>query len=326
MLDLRVSWSLPSLAKIYLTYSIVLDYDIEEDIFYIFTDWASRSVFNERLKRKTGRFWWKGIWFIYFDDKLELQEEDKSNYTAYIQSTNLDMELWASIDWLKELLCSTINLDRYRKVMIITDCEFLRKNWTNAYYWNRDKSKRETVDWDPIVHKKKRKKLCKLIHETYSIYFKKVEFDWVKAHSWNEHNTKADKSAVKWAQSKTRVFWTNIERRSPFFADSNRHKAYLPVSWMVLLIHIIGTRYLRNKKIRYNYEVVSRDNDMYKMTWRIHYDKKALSAEFIYKVRMKNDGSHQIDEILEEHTKIDIKNEMIKDGIDTNCLYWKLWE
>jgi len=45
----------------------------------------------------------------------------------------------------------------------------------------------------------------------------------------------------------------------------------------------------------------------------IHYNKKTLSAEYIYLVKMKDDGSHQIEEIISTHTKQEIKEKMIEE-------------
>ena len=53
----------------------------------------------------------------------------------------------------------------------------------------------------------------------------------------------------------------------------------------------------------------------------IYYDKSTLSAEFIYLVRMKDDGSNQIEEILDKYSKDEIREKMINNGIDKDIFF-----
>ena len=78
-------------------------YDLDEDVLYLFTDWASRSVYNPQLNRKTWRYWGKGVWMVYLNEKWEEEEEDLSDNLSYKYATNQDMELQAAIDGLEFL-------------------------------------------------------------------------------------------------------------------------------------------------------------------------------------------------------------------------------
>lgn len=298
-----------------------MDYPIEENIFYIFTDGASRSVFNPKFKRKTWRHWWKGIRFIYYNKKYKLIEEDKSDYISYTKATNQDMELRACVDALE--LVNKENLDQFRKIMIVTDSKFICENRGYAYFWDWEKRWWKTINGDPIVHKKKWKELAKNINTIYQHHWKSVDFDRVKAHKDNEYNNKADKSAIKWAQSNTRVLWNDSGVRQRFFKEKTKVKWFLSVSGQEILIHIYLYRYLRKKKIRYNYEIISRDHELFTKTGWIYYDKSTLSAELIYLVKIKDDGSNQIEEVLNKYTKDEIREKMIKDWINKDIFYGK---
>lgn len=294
-----------------------MDYPIEEDIFYIFTDGASRSVFNPKIKRKSWRHGLKGVRFIYYNKKYKLIKEDKSDYISYTKATNQDMELRACIDGLK--LVYEEDLSDFRKVMIVTDAMYVYSNRKNAFYWNRVRKSWKTIYGDPVVHKKERKELNKYM-KRLPIH---VDFDKVKAHEDNEHNNKADKSAVKWAQSNTKVLWNDSGARSRFFKEKTKVKWFLSVGGQEILIHIYLYRYLWKKQFRYNYEIVSRDHELFTKTGWIYYDKATLRAEFIYLVKIKDDWSHQIEEILDKYTKDEIREKMINDGIEKDIFFWK---
>lgn len=311
-----------------------IKYDLDEKTLYIFTDWASRSVFNKKLKRKTWRHWWVWIWFIYYDKNFNIIEEDKSDYISYTNATNIDTELWAAVDWLK--LSLKENLCLFKKIIVVTDCDFIHKNWINAVRWYRDHPWKYwvTLNWDPIKHKKKWKELAKYAKKINFEHKLKIDFEWIASHQkvdqidmrikWNH---KADKSAVKWAQSINRVTSNNTSVRSRFFKEKNRFKGwFIPIYWEKILIHIYKSDHYRNKQYRYNYEVVSRDNTYYMKNWRLYYDKKTLRATYIYLVKIRSDWSNQIEKIYKEFSKGAIKELMISYWIDTSVLFWKLWK
>lgn len=302
-----------------------MTYDMDENVLYIFTDGASRSVLNETLNRKTGRHWWKWIRFVHYDKDFNLVKEDKSNYVSYTQATNQDMELRASVDWLK--LARGIDLSNFRKICMVTDSKFIYDNWKCAIYWHREKPGvgRKTRFWDPVIHKEKRKELSKYRKEIYQICNIKTDFDRVKGHKDNEYNKLADKSAVKWAQSKNRIPIKHTTVRSRFFKNSERSKEwYLKIHGQTILIHVSKYRYTRNKWILYNFEVVSPDSEYFMQTGWIWFNKKVLSSTDIYLVKIKDGKENHIEEIISTHTKEEIKNKYIELGIDTSILFGKL--
>lgn len=53
----------------------------------------------------------------------------------------------------------------------------------------------------------------------------------------------------------------------------------------------------------------------------IYYDKSTLSAEFIYMIKIKDDGSNQIENIISIYTKEEIRKKMTEDGLDQSIFY-----
>ena len=301
-------------------------YDLNEDVLYLFTDWASRSVYNPQLNRKTWRYWGKGAWMVYLNEKWEEEEEDLSDNLSYKYATNQDMELQAAIDGLEFLRNKDLSI--FKKIMIVTDSRFLFDNWKCSvfWYWNKPGVNRRTRNWDTIVHKKEWKKLAKIYREIIKTKNISIDFNLVKGHKDNKYNNKADKSAVRWAQSNNRIVlkWRGV--RKPFFEENSRFKEWYidDIQWDTIFLHMICYRHIRGKYYRYNCEIVSWDHEYYKKTWWINCNQKTLSAKYIYLVKMKNDGSHFIDEIIAEYDKEDIKKKMKNDWIETKwLLYWK---
>lgn len=296
-----------------------MDYDIKENILYVFTDWASRSVFSERFNKKTGRFWGKWILIVYYDKNLNLVEENESDNISYIGATNNDMELEACVDALK-IVCYR-DLEDFIKVVIVTDSQFV-KEWAYRAERVRPKTKRSWITWEPIKHVEQRKQLIKYKRKIYEKQKKWVEFDWVKAHDGNEFNEKADESAVKWARSEIRMSWTKTIPRSKFLKSK---PGRFDMAWQKVLIHIIWTTWFKQQKInKYKYEVVSRDNPYFKLTNDAYYEGY-LSAKKIYKVEFgKDDKTRFIVDVISEEEKEDIRKKMIAAGVSIDVFYGKV--
>jgi ribonuclease HI len=89
------------------------------------------------------------------------------------------MELQAAINGL-DIISNGYDITPLKKIMIITDSHFVCYNRKNAYYGNRDRTKRQTKFNDPVIHKPLRRKFAKLIYEIKSKHFKPFEMDRVK--------------------------------------------------------------------------------------------------------------------------------------------------
>lgn len=287
-------------------------YDIDEDILYIFTDWASRPWLNKKPKRSWGMW----VFFVYIDKNFQEVHEDMSDYIAYLWATNNDMELQAAINGL-DIISNGYDITPLKKIMIITDSHFVCYNRKNAYYGNRDRTKRQTKFNDPVIHKPLRRKFAKLIYEIKSKHFKPFEMDRVKWHDDDENNKRADKAAVKWAQSASKVKGSNTTVRKQFFKSAKRYKGpdktcFIPHQDSEIYIHPYMFRYLENRWFRYNYEVVSRESEYFMQKGHLFHKDTALSAEFIYLVRLANDGSHRIIEVISKYSKESIRNRIIE--------------
>lgn len=295
-----------------------MPYPIEEHILYIFTDGASRPGLGKTPKR----VWWMGVFFVHINEFFEQIDEDMSDYIWYVWATNNDMELQASVNGLK--IAKLKDLSMFKKIMVITDSRFVCDNIGNAVFWKWNWTHWETSYWDPVIHKKQRKEVTKYIKEIFNIHRLKVQFDWVKGHSDDENNKKADKAAVKWTQSLTKVQGSNTSVRKKFFKNPVRYKkCYIPHATNEFYIHIYTARKLRKWRFRYNYEVVSQDSEYFMHEGWIFYEKATLSAEYIYLVRLANDGSNSIANMIATETKEIMRNKIIEAGYPTNIFYWK---
>lgn len=186
------------------------------------------------------------------------------------------------------------------------------------------------------MHIKTWKRLIKYTNEIYQKHKLLIDYDWVWSHQKDDgkddritYNNKADKSAVQWALSKIRIPWDwGLWVRALFFKKDALDKkkwfiSFLPISEEVIYIHIYAYRKLK-KGFRYNYELVSREHEFFTYRSYIWYTQKTLSAWIIYLVKINS--NNQIEEIVSEHTKQEIKEKMIKAWIDTGILHWKLGE
>lgn len=280
-------------------------YDLDEDVFYIFTDWASRPW----LGKKPKRVWGMWIIFAYLDENGDKVHKDMSEECGRVWATNNDMELGAVINWLKLIIYE--DLSNFKKIMVVVDSLYVLDNYKNAVYWNRNWTGWNTRMWNPVIHKKQWKELAKYYKKVYDTHHLKLGFDKVKAHENNEENNMADKSAVKETQSKVRVKASNTTVRAKFFKKTKRYKGwYLPIQGKEVYIHIYSSRPLNKWIYRHNIELVSRDNEFITYCWWIYHT--ILSAEFIYLVRIKDDDSYQVDEVLETLDKKPIKDKIIE--------------
>ncbi len=294
-------------------------YNIDENILYIFTDWASRP-WLWKIPKKVGWMW---IFFVYINEDFEEVYEDMSDGVAYLWSTNNDMELQAPINWLK-LIKNYHNLDNFKKIMIVTDSRFVCNNVNNAKYGVWDRNKWNTIYWDPVIHKKQRRELVKHIKEISDLYHIKVEFDWVKWHGDDENNKRADKSAVKGTQSINKIKWSDTSVRKKFFKNTRRHKqCYISHTNADIYIHIYTARPIRKWRFRYNYEVVSCDSEYFMNTGRLFYDKWTLSAEYIYLVRLADDGSHKIIDLISKESNNEAMQKILSNWYSNDIFFWK---
>lgn len=298
--------------------------DVDEDILYLFTDWSSRPLWNEKLKRKTWRHWWKWVWLVYIGKKWKIYWEDISDFVSYDKATNNDMELNAVIDWLSYIL-KFWWLDKFKKIKIMTDSMFLVDNRKKSLYrWQANWWK--TMQWNRVVHTPERKQFSKLFSKISKSWWR-IEFFWVKWHEWTFFNEKADESAKEWTRSKTRVkdSWGKGERY--FFLEKVWFDEKLPIFWEKnILIHSTNYRRLYKWQYRYEIEIVSPESKYFWYRTYV-YTENVMSAELIYEVDIKNDNSYQIERMIAEYEKEEIIKKILNYWMSEDVFYksknWK---
>lgn len=261
-----------------------------------------------------------GIFFVYVTNNGQIKYEDMSDYVWYVWSTNNDMELLASIEWLK--LAYEKECLWFLKVIVVSDSQFVVGNSWNAIYWLWMKRWWKTIHWDPIIHKPDWKKLTKYCTKLYQEQKVAVKFDRVKWHKDNEYNKMADKSAVKWAQTWARKKISSTSVRKQFLNNSIWYKPwFLPLDHNPIYIHPYTHRPIKGKWYICKYTLISWDHEYFNYKWRI-YSQKALSSEYVYLITPKTDWSHGIEWIVSIHSKDEIKNIMKNKWVDKSLFYW----
>lgn len=295
--------------------------DINENTLYLFTDWASRRVFNEKTKIKSWRYWWEGIRLVYIDDRYETKIIDLSDYISYTQYTNNDMELKAVVDWLKYLLKSDL-IQKYHKIIVATDADYVYSDrWMAMFY--RSWRWRKNSSWFWLQHKKLWKefyKICKLFSDMWI----RCSCEWIKGHNGNEFNEMADKSAVAWACSKNRV---PAEKRRWIrrpFLNEVKFDDKIEVNWEKwLLIHVTNYAWwLWKWWIRFICEVVDRKNKYFGYRFYLS-TNKPLSSKYIYEIDISSNDKyrHILESVNWEFSKQEIREKILNAWISEDVFY-----
>lgn len=128
---------------------------------------------------------------------------------------------------------------------------------------------------------------------------KRIDIEWIKGHSRNEHNKEVDKLAKKSAKRATKKLsgFVNVRRKR-----SERSVEYGSVAMLgqKISIRIITSEYLRSphKVWKYKYEVISPKSRFYKSVDVIYYHS-VLRQRYSYLVSLnKNKGYPQISKVL----------------------------
>ena len=296
--------------------------DINENILYLFTDWASRKVFNEKIKKRTWRYGWEWILLVYIDEKYELKKIDLSDYLSYVQYTNNDMELKAVVDWLKYLLQSEL-IQKYHKIIVATDSDYVCSNRDTAKYY-RSRKWRKNSSWFWLVHKNLRKEFFKIVKSLSNLWVKSSP-EWVKGHNGNEFNEMADQSARIWTCSKNKVpaqegKWIRMPFLEVITFDNK-----IDINWRQwVLIHITNHVNLWHNWKRFNCEMVDWRNEYFRYRFYIN-TNKTLRSTYIYKVDISGKDKHRhiIENIIWKYSKQEIKEKMLKDWISEDVFYRK---
>lgn len=190
-------------------------------------------------------------------------------------------------------------LSRFSKIVIRTDSMYVANNFENAK-WNWPKNRWKTRAGPPMQNTEYWKELMRLVKKAGV----RVDIKWVKGHSKDAHNIRADKLARKSARSpSTRSAGSQRVRRklSPYPLEV----ASVGMEGQLMTVRIITDKYLGppHKCYRYMYEVIDKDSAYYQRVDYIWSDVM-LSAGHTYFVRLNDNAKHpQIEEKLSEITK-----------------------
>ena len=219
------------------------------------------------------------------------------DFDGYKNATINQMELNACIVALQQI-SDFSELCQISRIIIHTDSLYVVNNYKRAVYnWSRNKWGKSTGA--PVLNAVLWKELIKEVKKVR----KRVDIEWIKGHSKNEHNKAADKLAKKSANnaSKSLTGFVDVRRK---LSNKSVEIGSVKMLGQKISIRIITSEYLELHKIwKYKYEVISKKSEFYKNVDIIYY-RDVLRVGHIYLVRFNKDsGFSQITNVFREIEK-----------------------
>jgi len=259
------------------------------------TDVNALNIYTDGSSYSKPRRGGIGIRFV-FPESMNKEELD-FDLDGYKGATNNQMELKACIEALRKVSNSS-ELHQVSRIIIHTDSLYVVDNFKRAIY-NWSKNKWEKSTGAPVLNADLWKELIKNVRTVR----KRVEIEWVKGHSANEHNKIVDKLAKASAKNPTKRLTGLVDVRRK---HSNKSVKIGSVNMrgQKISIRIITSEYLRIQQTwKYKYEVISRKSIFYKNVDIIYY-KEVLRVGHGYLVRFnKNSNYPQISKVFREIEK-----------------------
>jgi ribonuclease HI len=265
--------------------------NLDEQAVNVFTDGSSLPA-----PRRGGT----GICFVTVDaDGNEVI--DRLQPQGHQGATNQQMELLAPIQALRELRgkYSPVDVDRFTKIVIHSDSQYVVNNIPNALYSWRSNG------WcgpegNPIVNADL---WNDLVGEIFKATPKRVEWKWVKGHSAkNPHNKTADKLAKGSAKGTLAKPLRPVRVRRKKSDKKSLAGSIVPEGQDVT-IHVITDEWLRLPRMyKYKIEVVSPDSPYFENVDDFSSERRLmLSAGHTYEVRLNdNPKNPRIEEVYGE--------------------------
>lgn len=193
-----------------------------------------------------------GIRFLTYDSLGEEVIEDVE-VPGYKNATNNQMELYACVAALKEAVRHK-DLSLFDSIAIHTDSMYVVENHKKAMFeW--PKTKWTTRTGAPVLNAGLWKDLIKEIKHCQPL---RVNFDWVKGHSRDQHNKAVDRLAKKSAKRALNNPLSVVTVRRKITSKSVEVGSVL-MQGQRLRIRVITSEYLRVQRLtRYKYEVISK--------------------------------------------------------------------
>jgi len=257
---------------------------LRKNILYIYTDGSSFSG-----PRKGGI----GVRYVILDSWEEEIVLDKE-FFGYQQGSNNQMELKACVLALENCL-DTMQGVAFDSIEVRSDSKYVTDNVSNAkYVW--PKTKWLGKDGKPILNVEIWKDLCREIQRLRV----RIDFQWVKGHSKDEHNKAVDKAAKTSAKSAINnpLSFVIVRRKK---TKQKTKIGSVAITGQQVCIRIVTSEYLRIQKVvKYRYEVVSKDNiDFEKID--IAYSNHFMRDAHSYLVQFNDiPGNPRILDVIEE--------------------------
>ena len=255
-----------------------------ENVLYIYTDGSSL-----RSPRRGGL----GIRFIYVDAGGEEQVHDIQS-PGYKGATNNEMELKACVMAIEEAMRLLLTRGVTR-IIFRTDSAYIVDNYKTAMFqWSTNRWQRRSGA--PVLNAELWKKLLRGMKKVRV----RVDFEWVKGHSRDEHNRAVDRMAKQSARmaSQAPLSLVHVRRK---LTDESVQPGSVEMRGQRVSIRIISTERLTVQKVwKCKYEVISKRSDDY-LRVDIIFSDKLLKAGHSYYVQVNDDtGNPRIRKVFWE--------------------------
>lgn len=247
---------------------------IDEEALNIFTDGSSFP----HKKRAAG----VGVRFVWVNESGDVETEDYA--PAGYQSATIDeMEIQACIEAMNEANRVFTEIERFKKILIFSDSNYVVDNYFNAMYvWPKKKWLKK--NGMPVANINLWKKLKKQINKC-SI---PVKIEWVKSHKSNLHNRAADKLA-KESASKPINKPLSLSETTSKWSSRKTKRGCISILGQETKIRIVSRKYITKAKTNeYRYEVIDPEDKFFK-DLDFAYCDITLSRNNCYQVRFNDD-------------------------------------
>jgi ribonuclease HI len=192
------------------------------------------------------------------------------------------MELMACALALEEACQLQLHQGRTR-IIVRTDSMYIAENYHKAMFqWPSNKWLRRSGA--PVLNADLWKRLTKAMQKVGI----RVDYEWVRGHSKDEHNKAVDRMARKSAKSATKapLSLVHVRRKE---SNESVQLGSVEISGQRMSIRIITTEYLDVQKVwKCKYEVITKHRDDYMMV-DIIYSDELLAAGHSYYVKVNNE-------------------------------------
>ncbi|HEY4341605.1 MAG TPA: RNase H family protein [Steroidobacteraceae bacterium] len=228
-----------------------------------------------------------GVRYVTIDAKgNEVVQNDEMQ--GHEGATNNEMELLACIKGL-DGANDHPDINAVERVYVLTDSMYVTSNLGRAKFeW--PKRKWLTRDGRPVENSDLWKELLRALRKIR----KRVEFEWVKGHSKDQHNKAVDKLAKQSAKGvlKKPLKVITVRRKK---SSATVIRGCVPMRGQEMAIRIITDTYMRVQRLyKYKYEVLADACETHsaKVDWIYHQSEECLRAGHHYEVEVNHETNN----------------------------------